>query len=230
MRKAADTQGGIYTIQEAARFIGVDVAAARRWAFGYQRNGTWYDGVILNELPERDGSKAITFVELVELLFIRGFLKSGVKWPRIREAARVAARMFDTRHPFAMRRCFADPGGVYAQLIDESDGGAVLVELAGDGQIAMEAALHIYLDQLNFNVDDVAQRWHPLGSSEPVVLDPHMAFGSPVITGTGIRTATIAEMVGNDGTPVRDVAWMYDVEEWQVEAALRFESSLRPAA
>src|SRR3712207_5647028 len=95
---------GIYTPDEAAALLKTSPAEVRRWAFGYarQRNGqrVQYGPLIQTELPAIEGSTALTFVELVELMFIKGFRKAGAPWHAIREAASVAARLFETEHPF----------------------------------------------------------------------------------------------------------------------------------
>lgn len=212
---------GLYTLRDAARLLGEDTATLRRWAFGYQRGGKVYPALINAELPEIDGVRSITFLELIELLFIKGFRQSGLSWHRIREAARVASNLFQTEHPFAMRRWFADPVGIYAELRTDTDE-EVLVELSGGAQVVIEHALEPYLRQLDFDVDGFAKRWYPLGKEVPISLDPTIAFGAPVIDGTRIETAVLVAML-DDGQSVDDIAWWYELDPWQVDAAVRFE-------
>lgn len=214
---------GIFSTSDAARLIGVDSASVRRWAFGYTRRGTTYPGAIKTEIPKMDSRYALTFVELVELLFINGFRETGVSWTVIRESAELAKRLYETDHPFAMRTWFADPAGIYALLESvEEEKPDVFIELSGDGQVAMQHTLDRYLQQLEFDLDDVAQRWFPSGQDEPVVIDPRIAFGAPVIVGTRVPTELLAaEYTGPES--IESLAWAYDLEEWQVEAAIRFE-------
>lgn len=218
---------GVYSLQDAARLLREKPSTLKRWAFGYHRNDKDYPPAITTGLPEVDGVKAITFLELIELLFIRGFLESGVSWPMVHEAARVAARLFDTAHPFAMKRWFADPAGIYAMLKEEG-AEEVYVELAGDGQIAMIHALEGYLRQIDFDISGIAERWHPMGKDEPIVIDPQRAFGAPVVQGTSTRTSVLADMY-EAGTPAEEIAWWYDLPQWQVESAIRFERELAAA-
>jgi hypothetical protein len=72
---------GIYSPADAAALLKTPPDEVRRWAFGYSRprNGEQvpYQPLIRTELPEIEGQRALTFVELVELMFIKGFRKAG---------------------------------------------------------------------------------------------------------------------------------------------------------
>jgi len=175
-------------------------------------------------LDELGGEQVLTFLDLVELLFIRGLRASGQSFPRIREAHEVLSRVLETEHPFALKRGFSDPAGIYA-LLEREDHADLLVELKGAGQIAMWPALHRYLRQLEFNLDDVAERWYPAGRAAPIVVDPRVSFGAPVIEGTRIETAVIADLY-HDEDSVEEIAWLYDLEPAQINAAVEFENTL----
>ena len=215
---------GLYSIPAAARLIGEKPGRLRRWAFGYERNGRWYDPAINADLDELGGEQVLTFLDLVELLFIHGLRQSGQSFSRIHEAHRVLSILLETEHPFALKRGFSDPAGIYA-LLEREDQGDLLVELKGAGQIAMWPALHRYLRQLEFNLDDVAERWYPAGRASPIVVDPRISFGAPVIEGTRIETAMIADLYQGEDS-IEEIAWLYDLEPVQINAAVEFEASL----
>ncbi|MEQ9401063.1 MAG: DUF433 domain-containing protein [Longimicrobiales bacterium] len=71
----------------------------RRWAFGYSRRGKDYEPAIFPDHPESIEAQALTFLDLVELLFIKGCLQAGVSWPKVREAASTAARLLGAGAP-----------------------------------------------------------------------------------------------------------------------------------
>lgn len=215
---------GLYSIPAAAKLLGAKSGQLRRWAFGYERRGQKYDAAINAALGEIGGEQVLTFLDLVELMFIRGLRASGQSFPRIHEAHRVLSRLLETEHPFALRRGFSDPAGIYA-LLERQDQGDLLVELKGAGQIAMWPALQKYLQQLDFNLDDVAERWHPAGRATPVVVDPRISFGAPVIEGTRIETAVVADLYQGEES-VDELAWLYDLEPAQIRAAVEFENTL----
>jgi len=157
-------------------------------------------------------------------MFIKGLRDAGHSFPRIREAHRVLSRLLESEHPFALRRAFADPAGIYA-LLEREGQGELLVELKGDGQIAMWPTLNRYLRQLEFDIDDLATRWHPAGPASPIVVDPRISFGAPVVAGTRIETASIAELY-HDEDSIEEIAWLFDLEPAQVNAAVEFERTL----
>lgn len=190
---------GIYTPADAAMLLHESPSTVRRWAFGYTRNrggeAVSHPPLLLKtELPELEGQLAVTFVELVELLYIRAFERAGVGWKAIKEAAAVAAKMYCSDHPFALRQLYVDPRSVYGGVM-ERDGTESLIQLIGHGQHAIPQLVKPYLDQLDFDVNDVAVRWWPMGRLGGVVIDPKYAFGAPIIDEVGIRTRTLSDAV-----------------------------------
>jgi uncharacterized protein (DUF433 family) len=213
---------GLYTLPEAGRLLEERPSTIRRWAFGYSRRGASYQPPIKTDIPEMDGVQVLSFLELVELMFIRGFLEAGVSWNKVRKATLTAARLLQReRHPFAMKKWFVDPAGIYLKLGKQYDEG-ILVEVAGDAQVAIGEALEPYLHQLEFDVSGLAQRWYPLGFGSPVVLDPIRAFGAPIVESGGVRTEIVASL-HKAGDSVPTIASWYGLEEFEVEAALQFE-------
>lgn len=228
---------GIYTPAEAAALIRAPAAEVGRWAFGYtrRRNGerVEYRPLIQTRLPELGGRRALTFVELVELMLIKGFREAGAPWKLIHEAARVAARIFETDHPFALRQFFADPSGIYARISDLG-GDPSLVQLAGHGQHVFDEVVRPYLGQLDFDALDSPIRWWPLGREGRVVVDPQVSFGTPIVAEVGIPTSALgdalrAELRSDADHALDRVAWLFKVQPRHVQAAGRFEEWLRAA-
>lgn len=222
---------GLYTPAEAASLLKAPVTEVQRWAFGYERRRQGekvrYEPLIRTDLPEIDGQRALTFTELVELMYIKGFRRAGAPWKLVHDAAAVAARLFQTEHPFAMRTFFADPSGIYA-LLEESEGGSSLVRLEGHGQHALRELVQPYLGQLEFDPLDAPTRWWPLGREAKVVLDPQVSFGEPIVAEAGIPTRTLADAFRAEQAYDADraldrVAWLYRVPPRHVHTATRFE-------
>lgn len=228
---------GIYTPAEAGALLKAPADEVRRWAFGYdrRRNGVKvrYEPLIQTELPDIEGQHAITFTELVELMYIKGFRRAGAPWRLVHEAAEVAARMFGTEHPFAMRKFFADPTGIYA-LLRESNGGESLVGLQGHGQHALREVVQPYLGQLEFDPMEVPTRWWPLGHEGRVVVDPQVSFGEPIVAEIGVPTRVLADALQaereyDSDRAMERVSWVYKVAPRHVQTAVRFEEWLQAA-
>ena len=56
-----------------------------------------------------------------------------------------------------------------------------------------------------------------------VAVDPVIAFGKPVISGTGIPTAAVYQLF-NAGDSIQEIAEEYDREPGEIETAIRYES------
>jgi uncharacterized protein (DUF433 family) len=231
---------GLYTPKEAAMLLHEQAATVRRWAFGYHRNrperGRSHHPPLLlqTDLPEVDGEQALTFVELIELLYIRAFERAHVPWRAIKEAANVAARLYKSEHPFALRQLYIDPKSVYG-AVQELDGSESLVQLLGHGQHAIAPVLKPYLEQLEFDINDVASRWWPMGKLGGVVIDPRISFGAPLVAEVGIRTKMLSDMyyaerdVYGEEKAVERVAWIYEIKPTHVQTALTFKHWLTAA-
>lgn len=233
---------GLYTPAEAARLLHERTETVRRWAFGYTRvrgaDRVDHDPLINTDLPVVDGTRAITFVELIELLYVRAFQRAGVSWSKIKHAARIAAIVHQTSHPFALRRLYVDPNSVYSSIL-EPDGQESIIQLVGAGQHTFSALVKPYLEQIEFGGDDVAMRWWPIGRVGGVVIDPKFAFGAPIVDEVAIRTQILHDAVRAEekyhGEKALDrVAWLYEIKPKHVQSALRFEhwlnSTLVPTA
>ncbi|MEJ2218718.1 MAG: DUF433 domain-containing protein [Gemmatimonadota bacterium] len=78
---------------------------------------------------------------------------------------------------------------------------------------------------MDFDLDNLAERWYPAGRASPVVVDPRISFGAPVIAGTRVETAVIAELYQGDDS-IDELAWLYDLKPAQIRAAVDYERSL----
>lgn len=220
---------GIYPVPSVARILHERNRTIDRWALGYARRGKRYEPAVTTDIPPMGSEHVLTFLELVELMFIQAALKSGLSWRKVRDASRVAARLLKNEpHPFAAKRWFADPAGLYLKLGEENEE-EILVEVAGHAQVSMEPILAPYLQQLVFDLRGVAQQWYPNGVGSHIVLDPRRAFGHPVTTKGGIPTDTIAAL-HSAGDSIESIAAWFRTDEAEVAAAVDYERSLDKAA
>ncbi len=225
---------GIYSRADVARLLKMTPSRVTRWVRGYSY---WLSTapaerhaqppVVRSKLPEVDGALVLSFLDLMELRVIRVLVDDvGLSLQQIRAAAQLASKLFDTRHPFATRRVVHDTARLFGRLSEDA-----VIELSSRRQQQLISA-HVfepYLKEVDFNPSSsLAERWWPLGKDVAVVLDPRIAFGAPVVSGTATRTdviATLAESISHD-----EVARAYFLELSSVRAAIRFENELRAAA
>jgi len=230
---------GIYSRAEAARLLHLTPQRLSRWVRGYTywlKSGvprrTHQPPVVHTDLPMIDGTVALSFLELMELRVVKAFVESkGVPLQRVRVAAKRIAELFQTTHPFAHQRVYTDREQIYVAL----SGVGIrpdLLQVTGrheTSQLIAGGIFERYLEEIDFEPGTaLAERWFPLGRNVPIVLDPHIAFGAPVVAGTGVRTDILTLYAA--GNPVPAVAKAFELEVPRVQAAIDFEIQLARAA
>jgi uncharacterized protein (DUF433 family) len=231
---------GFYSRAEAARLLKVNPTRLNRWIRGYtyklRQEGESYikrqkNPVVHVFLPAIEGVLALSFVELIELRVIKAFTDKGLPLQRVRVAAERAIELFGTVHPFASKRVFTDGELVFAEFGENTKRDLPdVIELTKGKHLQIHSGVLLegYLDEVSFNQDTLlADRWWPLSKDFPVILDPKIAFGAPVIEGTATRTEVIA---GTSRAMSTDAAAnLYQLQKREVEAAVQFEDLLAAA-
>ena len=225
---------GFYIRVDAARLLKVHPARLNRWIHGYtykirdeiKQIARQKGPVVRVDLPKLDNAVALSFVQLIELRVVKSFLDKGISLQRVRIAAERAMDLFGTAHPFASRRVFASGKKIFAELVKGMNIPDV-IELTKDRdlQICSGVLMASYLDEISFSDKTLlAERWWPLSKNFPVVLDPKIGFGSPVVEGTATRTELVAAMAKTTSTDV--AASVYGLTKRQVQASVQFEELL----
>jgi len=154
---------------------------------------------------------------------VKRLLESGHSLQEIRLALDQAARVLKTDH-FARQTFFVDEKSIYLKL--RESGGAMLDLLPG-GQWVMRQVIEDLGSQIDFSeTDGLARRWHPMGRDFPVVLDPRVAFGSPSLDGTGIKTANVFNLYLAERRDASAVGDWFSLTESEVLRAVEFEERL----
>ena len=205
---------GLYSVPNAARLIRVSSQQVRRWIDPQ-------DGLIRRALPPDE--QTITFLELMELHFVKMFREAGVSLQTVRRAAKTAARRFECAYPFTVHRFDTDGRTIFATLI-EAERNRKLVEDLQHGQYVFETIVRPFFKKLEYHHDDPVRFW-PMGHTHRIVLDPRRQFGKPIDDASGVPTRALfrAVIAGDD---LSTVATWFNVPAAAVAAAIKFEESL----
>ncbi|HYI12757.1 MAG TPA: DUF433 domain-containing protein [Thermoanaerobaculia bacterium] len=109
--------------------------------------------------------------------------------------------------------------------------GEPLVNISGRGRhLVLTQVLQDFLKRVEKRPAEGIVRLYPFitkdrnpDAPKTIALDPTVAFGKPVITGTGIPTAAIYQLF-TAGDEIREIAEEYDRDPSEIEAAIRYES------
>jgi uncharacterized protein (DUF433 family) len=213
-----------YTIGEAAHYLRIPTPTLRSWVVGRNypiKGGDRFFPPVIT-LPDRT-QRLLSFTNLVEahvLDAIRG--QHNVRLPKVRKAVSFLQRNFVTRHPLADQRMETNGRDLFVRKFGQ------LINISQDGQLAMRELLDAHLQRIDRDSAGLAIRLYPFTrkrqASEPryVLIDPYVAFGRPVLTGTGIPTAVIADRY-KAGESIDELASDYEQDRFRIEEAVRCE-------
>lgn len=219
---------GIYSIPEIKYLTGISSYKIDRWTNGY----TYYrkkqichiDPVYCNDYEDLDQKTFLSFLDLIEILFIDSFEKHGLSLQSIRKAADCAAKLFNTTHPFAKKVFYTDGKTILAKIAEENKDPDLLDLLKKQYQIESIVSPTLY-ECLDFNNLDLAEKWWPLGRSSRIVIDPKRNFGKPIIDDKNIRIETILDIYRSNKN-IEEISNWYNIDELSIYAAIEFEKRL----
>lgn len=214
-----------YPAVEAGRLVGLSSGRVRRWLRGYRYTS---GQSIRQQRPviRREGTEGTTyasFLDLVDLLFVKRFLDHGLSLQKVRAALDEAAELLGAGH-FARRSFFTDGHNVYVEVREKGD---AILQLLSGGQWVIASIIQQLAEQIEFDTPTgLARRWYPMGREGLIVLDPMLSFGRPTIAGRGVATANVYDFYVGERRNVRVVRDWLDLADEEVEAAVEFEERL----
>jgi len=217
----------LYYTAEVARLVDISRYRVRRWLEGYE-----YDYESERRRKEPVIKKAwedpayphyASFLDLVDLLFVKRFLDYGLSLQKLRKALEEAKEILGTEH-FARQSFFTDGKNICLQVKEK---GNAILELLSGGQWVISDLIKKLAHQIDFDEStEFARRWFPIKGSRLVVLDPLISFGRPIIAEKGITTENVYDLFIAEGETIHPVCGWLDLKPEEVEAAVKFERYL----
>ena len=219
-----------YGIVEAARYLRMPQATLRSWVLGRlyptATGHRLFRPVI--RLPQPD-SPTLSFVNLVEAHVLEAIRREfAIPLRKVRAAVSFLERHFGSEHPLADHQFETDGLDLFIQKA------GLLINLTQEGQLAIRQLVHAYLKRIERDVRGIPVRLYPftrkreLDEPRSVVIDPFVSFGRPVLMGTGIATAVVAERF-KAGEAIEDLARDYARSALEIQEAIRCELPLDAA-
>lgn len=213
-----------YPIFEAARYLLIPEVTLRSWVCGrtYQTKGSKKFFKPLIELPDSE-NRQLSFTNLVEAHVLRAIrLDHRISLDKVRNALDYVEHQFNLPHPLARIEFQTDGVDLFVESVGR------LVNTSKTGQLAMRETLKNLLKRIELDEAGLAAKLFPFTRTneeygpKTVVIDPRISFGRPVLVGTGIPTAILAERY-KAGESIDDLADDYGCDRLQIEEAIRCE-------
>ncbi len=219
-----------YGIVEVAHYLRMPSTTLRTWVRGYshktESGPRFFEPIIKLPDPKRP---LLSFMNLVEAHVLNAIRKKySIPFQKVRIAVQYLRKHFPSVHPLADHNFQTDGMDLFIEKFGE------LVNITKDGQLAMRKLLEAHLQRIVRDIHGApiklflfTRREEP---DEPkvVVIDPNISFGRPVLFGTGITTAIIAERY-KAGESIEELAEDYGRPPQEIQEAIRCELELKAA-
>jgi len=223
-----------YGIMEAAHYLRIPPTTIRCWVSGRyypSKAGRQFSGPIIYLLGQE--TRLLSFMNLVEIHVLDAIRrKHNIPLEKVRIAVRYLSKQFPSKHPLADQEFETDGLNLFVKKFSQ------LINISQDGQLAMREVLQAHLHRIERDLAGIPVKLYPFTrkrdveelQKEPkaVVIDPLVSFGRPVLAGTGIATAVVAERY-KAGESVDELADDYGLERLPIEEAIRCELWLEAA-
>ena len=219
-----------YTLRDAAHYSGVPLATLKTWVWGrdYPTAGglKQFKPIIQPPDPSKPSLSFFNLVEAHVLAAIRRHHKVPLR--KVRSALNFLKQRYPSPHPLADQHFQTDGINLFIEKFGK------LISISQEGQIAMRDLLQEHLKRIEHDENGQASRLYPfirpgsLDQPKAVVIDPFVSFGRPVLFGTGIPTAVVAECY-KAGDSIDELAHEYGRQRHEIEEAIRCELWLQAA-
>jgi len=207
---------GIYTIPDISRLLGIDRRKVTRYISEYwdEQLGRKLFGDTYTWHADKS-NKAVNFYVLIELFTFFRLQELGVKTHRILKSREQIATELKVEYPFATAPLLTDGKKIWYKFKDD------IINADGTSQTNFVKFIEDFARKVDFRPDSLAERFHPAGKENSIVVDPHHQFGQPIIKGTNVNAEVLFSMY-RSGEPLSAMEVLYDLTEKEITDAINF--------
>jgi uncharacterized protein (DUF433 family) len=219
-----------YGLTEASHYLRVPLGSLRFWVYG-QRYSTAGGEQRSQPIVRRPDPRKplLSFLNLAEIHVLDSMRREHeISLQKVRRALGYLCKEFPSKRPLIQHAFETDGVDLFVEKYGE------LLNITRQGQVAMKEVMRAYLHRIEYDEKGLAARPFPftrkraLDEPQIIVIDPALSFGRPVIAGTGIATAAVAERY-KAGESIGELADDYGRTAAQIEDAIRCELDVRAA-
>lgn len=222
-----------YSIAEAAHYLRLPPSTLRSWVrvgrYPIVGGKKTFEPVITLPQSPPDAPPLLSFINLIEAHVLRAIRRDHkIVLPKVREALVYLTTQIGSEHPLVEQEFETDGLDLFITRYGQ------LINITQVGQLTMRKVIQVYLRRIERDLNGIPIRLYPFTRSEPVesvrviVIDPYVSFGRPVLAGTGIVTAIIAERY-RAGESIDELAADYRRSRQEIEEVIRCEMTLMAA-
>ncbi len=213
---------GAFSVPDIALILGIPQGKVRRML-----NQVWDERIGRDLIGETfsitiGDHKFVNFHTLIELYVYFELRELKVSAQRIIKTRYAMQTDLGSEHPFAMAKLLTHGKKIWYQFKDS------IVDADGSRQTNFERMVSDYAKKIDFNGNELAARYWPLGKERQVVVDPLHQFGMPTIVNTNINTHTLRGMFRSGESP-EILAQMFAISLDAVKDALVLHGRELPA-
>ena len=212
-----------YSLVEAARYLKLSPATLRSWFLG--RDYPTARGVSqFAPVLKLAGKKppALSFSNLIEAHVLRSLRTDhGIPLLGVRQALSYAERQLGIADLLRHEELRASGKELFLSRYGK------LINLSASGQLAMRTVFDAHLRRIEWGPLRSAVRLYPFvtdgaGHAKPIIIDPKISFGRPVVGEAFVSTRTIVDRI-DAGEAVANIARDYRLTPEAIEEAVLYE-------
>jgi uncharacterized protein (DUF433 family) len=215
----------LYTIHEAAKYLGLPNSTLRSWVRP--------DGgpPLVHSFPKEGHHPSIPFAGFAEAFVLAAARRAGLPRNRIRAGVDAVRAEMGVEYALANKRLYVDKAEILVRYAldepsDPRDPGDLTV--ARTHQMQMTETVKSQLELITYGSDDFAATIQlPIFKKTRVIVDPKEAFGQPFVERTGTRVRDVLALFWAEEDP-EEIAYDFDLTNDEVFDLIRAQT--KPAA
>ncbi len=222
----------LYTVSEAASYLGVPRSTFDTWVRGYVRRPTQGKVVqgraLLTSVP---GDRlTIPFVGLAEGMVLAAFRETGLPLQRIRPALERLDKEMGLEHALASKHLYTDGAELLFDYAEsQGDKQLRLLTVVRSGQRVFHDVIDQYLKRIEYDGGWASRLTLPITEEPILVADPERSFGQAIFAHGAARLTDVIGRI-DAGEDEQAVADDYGAPLADVQAALAATSCPRNCA
>jgi uncharacterized protein (DUF433 family) len=201
---------GLYPVHDVAQILQLDPALVRRWLNEYW-GAQFADQHTVTSAWGSGREKIVHFYTLVEFYVFYQLRKMGISAQRITKAHRIIGDEINSDFPFASSSVLTD-----GKKILYTTNGEDIIDADKTRQLNIKSIIEEFCKKIEFDGNDMALRYWPLGKGKNIIVDPHHQMGQPVVVNTNIMAEALWSLF-KAGEKISFIANLYNVAEADVK-------------